>query len=119
MASILIVDDSRTSRKILRGILEDMGHTIIGEAKNGEEGVAMFKELRPDAVTMDITMPVMDGVTAMKQIHAVDANTKIITITASGQRGKIIECLKDGACEFITKPYVAEEIKETIKKKLN
>ena len=72
MAKILIVDDSRTSRKILREVLEEAGHEIVGEAANGEEGIIMYKELKPDAVTMDITMPVMNGLDALAIIKKED-----------------------------------------------
>lgn len=116
MANVLIVDDSRTSRRMLRNLLEEEGYTVVGEATNGQEGVQMFQQLKPDAVTMDITMPVLDGVEAMKMIHALNPATKIIMITAAGQQNKIIECLRDGASEFITKPFDANEIKETLKK---
>lgn len=114
MADILIVDDSRTSRKILRGILENAGHTVVGEAKNGEEGIEMFKQLSPDLVTLDITMPVVDGVAAMKSIRALSTEVKIVMITAAGQRDKVITCLKDGADEFITKPLDAGKIEAAI-----
>lgn len=105
MAKILIVDDSRTSRKILRMMLEEAGHTIIGEAINGEEGYLMFKELRPELVTMDITMPRMDGIEALQLIKKADNDAKVIMITAAGQESKMLSAIKYGAQEFITKPF--------------
>ncbi len=118
MANILIVDDSRTSRKMLRNLLEGEGHTIIDEATNGEEAVKKFQSLKPDLVTMDITMPLVDGVEAMKMILALDKTAKVVMITAAGQKDKIISCLKEGASEFITKPFDSKEVIETITKVL-
>lgn len=119
MANILIVDDSRTSRKILRTLIESQGHTVVGEGKNGQEGVQLFQQLKPDLVTMDITMPILDGAEAMKMIRALSSEVKIVMITAAGQRNKIIECLRDGANEFLTKPLDENEVKATIDKVLN
>lgn len=116
MANILIVDDSRTSRKILRGILEENGHVIIDEAKNGQEGVQKFQACKPDVVTMDITMPVLDGMEALKMIKAFNSNAKVIMVTAAGQKNKMIECIKLGADEFLTKPFDKSEIAAVVAK---
>lgn len=105
MAKILIVDDSRTSRKILRTLLEAEGHEIIMEATNGEEGVNYFKQSSPDIVTMDITMPIMDGIEATKRIMAENKDAKIIMVTAAGQQNKMMDAIRAGAKEFITKPF--------------
>lgn len=110
MANILIVDDSRTSRKILRSILEEKGHTVVDEAVNGEEGVRKFQEQKPDIVTLDITMPIVDGIEALKMIMALKKDAKVVMITAAGQKEKMVECVKNGASEFITKPFDKEEI---------
>ena len=83
MAKILLVDDSKTSRKILKGILEESGHEIIGEAVNGEDGIAKYKELKPELTTMDITMPVLDGLEALRQIMEYDKSAKVIMVTAA------------------------------------
>ncbi len=114
MATVLMVDDSRTSRKILRAVLEHGGHTIVAEAANGEEGYLKFKELHPDIVTMDITMPVMDGIEALTLIRKADENAKVIMITAAGQKEKMVEALKRGAEEFITKPFDEAEVLATV-----
>lgn len=116
MAKILIVDDSRTSRKILRNLLEDAGHTIVGEATNGMEGVSQYKELKPDITTMDITMPELDGIESLKLIKEADKDAIIVMISAAGQKNKMIEAVKYGASEFIAKPFVAEEITDVIEK---
>ena len=116
MAKILIVDDSRTSRKILRVILQDAGFEICGEASNGEEGVALYKELRPDVVTLDITMPVLDGVGALKQIVEFDKDAKAIMVTAAGQKNNVVEAIRCGAFEFVTKPFDEAIILDVINK---
>lgn len=116
MSKILIVDDSRTSRKILRGILEDAGHEIVGEAVDGSDGVIKFKQLKPDLVTLDITMPVMDGLSALKSIKEIDADAKVIMVTAAGQQNKMVEAIKLGASEFVTKPFEGEDIVKLVNK---
>ncbi len=116
MAKILIVDDSRTSRKMLRNILESNGHEIVDEAVNGQDGVQKFQALKPDVVTLDITMPIVDGVEALKMIKALDGNSKVIMVTAAGQKNKMIDCIKAGANEFLTKPFDQQEIIDVIAK---
>ncbi|MDE7251824.1 MAG: response regulator [Acetatifactor sp.] len=110
MANIMIVDDSRTSRRILREILERNGHTIVGEATNGEEGYLKYKELKPEVVTMDITMPVMDGVESLSLIKKENPDAKVLMITAAGQREKMLDSVKRGAEEFVVKPFNEAEI---------
>ncbi len=105
MANILIIDDSRTSRKMLINILVNAGHTIAGEANDGISGVEMYKQLKPDIVTMDITMPVLDGIGALKQIMEYDVSAKVIMVTAAGQQNKMVEAIKIGANDFVTKPF--------------
>lgn len=81
MAKILIIDDSRTSRKILRGILEEAGHEIVDEAVDGQDGVEKYKQTKPEITTLDITMPVMDGLEALKNIKEFDSSAKVIMVT--------------------------------------
>lgn len=114
MASVLIVDDSRTSRKILRTLLEENGHSVAGEAKDGQEGVALAKELKPDVITLDITMPVLDGIGALELIKQDDPNARVIMVTAAGQKDKIVKAVKLGASEFVSKPYEPKLILDTI-----
>ena len=116
MANILIVDDSRTSRKILRRILEEAGHTVIGEAVNGEEGYLKYQELNPDLVTLDITMPKMDGLEALRLIKKYDENAVAIMITAAGQKEKMILAIKSGASDFISKPYEGSDVLSVLDK---
>jgi two-component system chemotaxis response regulator CheY len=119
MANILMVDDSRTSRKILKDILERNGHTVVGEATNGQEGYDSFVKLKPELVTMDITMPVMDGIEGLKLIHKSDPDAKVIMITAAGQNEKIKEAIDSGAAEFVTKPLDEKVVIAAIDKVLS
>jgi len=115
MAKILIVDDSRTSRRILKGLLEGEGYEIVGEAVNGQEGYDKYVELKPDLVTMDITMPVMTGVESLKKIKGDFPEAKVIMVSAAGQQHNMLEAVQSGAAEFIAKPFDADEIKRVIK----
>ena len=110
MGKILLVDDSRTSRKILRGILEGAGHEIVAEAVDGQDGVDKYGEFSPQVVTMDITMPVMDGLEALRIIKENDSKAKVIMVTAAGQQNKMLDAIKHGASEFVTKPFEAEAV---------
>lgn len=116
MAKIMIVDDSKTSRRILKGILEECGHEVICEAENGEIGYLKYKELKPDIVTMDITMPKMDGLECLKLIKHVDEDAKVVMVTAAGQKDKMVEAIKNGAAEFLSKPFEKESIKKALDK---
>ena len=116
--TVVIVDDSGMSRKILRDILEEAGYAVLAEATDGLEGVLAYKTYYPDIITLDITMPNMDGTEALKEIKAYDSNAKVIMITAAGQQHKVIEALKLGAKRFITKPFDKEEILKNIEEVL-
>lgn len=108
--TVLVVDDSKMSRTMLKNILEKVGYSVIGESTNGAEAVEAYKKNKADIVTLDITMPVMGGIEALKQLLAYDPSVKVIMITAAGQQSKLIEALKIGAKKFITKPFEKEEI---------
>lgn len=114
MKNVLIVDDSRTSRRILKDILERAGYNIVGEAINGKEGVETYARLLPDIVTMDITMPEMDGIEALRQIKKDFPDSKVVMITAAGQKDKMMEAVKLGATEFVSKPFVEETVIEAL-----
>lgn len=116
MAKILIIDDSRTSRKILRGMLEEAGHEIVDEGVDGQDGFEKYKVHQPDIVTLDITMPVMDGLESLKCIKEFDKNAKVIMVTAAGQQSKMVEAIKLGASEFVTKPFEKDNILKLIDK---
>ena len=114
MAKILIVDDSRTSRRMLRNILTENGHEVIGEAENGQIGYEKFIELEPDIVTLDITMPVLDRLGALEKIMTLNEEANVIMVTAAGQKEKMVEAIKRGATEFIQKPFEPEQILSVI-----
>ena len=116
MATVLVVDDSRTSRKMLKEVLTEIGFEIVGEAVNGEDGFIKYKELRPDLVTLDITMPKLDGIEALQLIRKENPEAHCVMITAAGQRDKMIQAVKYGAAEFITKPYEKDEVAKVLKK---
>ncbi|MBD3174364.1 MAG: response regulator [Armatimonadia bacterium] len=118
MAQILIVDDAMFMRVTLRNMLTKEGHEICGEAENGEEAVAKYHELKPDVVTMDITMPKMDGIAAVKEILSTDPDAKIIMCTAMGQKNMVLEAIQAGAKDFIVKPFQPERVTEGIQKVL-
>ena len=114
MKNVLIVDDSRTSRRILRDILDRAGYKIVGEAINGKEGVEMYEKLLPDIVTMDITMPEMDGIEALRAIRKSHPDAVVVMVTAAGQKDKMMEAVKIGAAEFVSKPFIEETVLEAL-----
>ena len=119
MAKILICDDSAFMRMMLRKVLEDNGHEIIGEAGDGKQAVQMYRQLTPELTTMDITMPKMDGIEAVKHIHEEDPVARIIMVTAIGQRSVIADAIKAGASDFIVKPFEPSQVVATINKVLD
>jgi Response regulator containing CheY-like receiver domain and AraC-type DNA-binding domain len=110
MAKILIVDDSLIQRINLKKLLTANGHEIVGECSNGAEAVKKYRELMPDLVTMDITMPEMNGLEALRIILGDNPKAKVIMISALGQEDKILEALGIGALHYITKPYEPEQV---------
>jgi two-component system, chemotaxis family, chemotaxis protein CheY len=105
MAKILIVDDAKFMRMTLSNILKKANHEIVGEGENGKEAVELYRMLRPDVVTLDITMPVMNGLEAVKAIKQEDPNAKIIICSAMGQQKMVVEAIEAGALDFIVKPF--------------
>ena len=116
MSKILIVDDTIIMRITLRKILEKNGHEVIGEAENGLIAIKKYKELSPDIVTMDITMPEMDGIKSTKMIKEIDHNAKIIIVSAMGQESFVREAIMSGAKGFILKPFKEDSVIETLRK---
>ncbi|MBU5454624.1 MULTISPECIES: response regulator [Eubacteriales] len=116
MTRVLIVDDASFMRMMIKDILQKNGFDVIAEASNGLEAVELYKKERPDVVTMDITMPDMDGIEAVKQIRAFDPNAKIIMCSAMGQQSMVMDAIKSGAKDFIVKPFQADRVLEAIRK---
>lgn len=116
MARILITDDAAFMRMMVKDILTKGGHDVVGEAENGKQAVEKYKELKPDLVTMDITMPEMDGIEALKAIKAEDANAKVIMCSAMGQQAMVLEAIQNGARDFIVKPFQPDKVLDSIGK---
>ena len=110
MARVLVVDDAAFMRKMVTDALTGGGHEIVGEAGNGVEAVARYQELRPDVMTLDITMPEKDGIAALKEIMAADPAAKVIMCSALGQEAKVIESIRSGAKDFVVKPFQQDRV---------
>ncbi|HEY4552918.1 MAG TPA: response regulator [Bacillaceae bacterium] len=115
---ILVVDDAAFMRMMVKDILTKNGFDVVGEAADGAQAVEKYKELKPDLVTMDITMPEMDGITALKEIRQFDSAAKIIMCSAMGQQAMVIDAIQAGAKDFIVKPFQADRVIEAIQKTL-
>jgi len=116
MAKILVTDDAAFMRMQLKDILTKLGHEVIGEAENGLDAIEQYKKLAPEIITMDITMPEMDGIEAVKEIRKINPDVKIIMCSAMGQQGMVVEAIQAGAEDFIVKPFTPERIKEALEK---
>jgi len=115
----LIVDDAAFMRMMLRDILAKNGFDVVGEAENGKVAVQMYGELKPDVVTMDITMPEMDGIAAVKEIKAASPEAKVVMVSAMGQQAMVIEAIRSGAADFIVKPFQPDRVLEALGKALS
>ncbi|CAM3751297.1 response regulator [Alkalicoccus chagannorensis] len=116
--SVLIVDDAAFMRMMIKDILEKNDFRVVGEAADGAEAVTQYKEHSPDLVTMDITMPEMDGITALKEIKKHDPSANVIMCSAMGQQAMVIDAIQAGAKDFIVKPFQADRVMEAIDKTL-
>lgn len=117
MALVLVVDDAAFMRMRLRKVLEEDGHEVI-EASNGNEAVAAYDEHKPDIALMDITMPEMDGLEALRIIRSKHPDAKIIMCSALGQESTVIEAIKSGAKDFIVKPFQPDVVTGAVKKQV-
>jgi two-component system chemotaxis response regulator CheY len=118
MAKILIVDDAEFLRMRISKMLIGDGYEVV-EAENGAVAVEKYKEIKPDVVLMDITMPEMDGLTALKQIRAYDPKARVVMLTALGQESVVLEAIKSGARDFVVKPFERERVLNAITKLLS
>jgi two-component system chemotaxis response regulator CheY len=111
---VLIADDAAIMRAMIKNILTDNGFEVVGEAADGEEAVAKYLELRPDIITMDIVMPKLDGINAVKSILSKDPGAKILMCSSLGQQQMVVDAIRAGAKAFITKPFEAPKLLETV-----
>ena len=118
MARILIVDDAAFMRNNLKHILIEAGHEVADKAVDGVDAVTKYSEVKPDLVTMDITMPNMDGIEALKQITASDPASRVVMCSAMGQESLVVEAITSGARDFVVKPFQDERVIEAIGKAL-
>ena len=116
---VLIVDDAAFMRMMIKDILRKGGYDVVGEAEDGARAIEKFKELRPDLVTMDITMPDMDGITAVKEIRKLNPEAVIIMCSAMGQQAMVIDAIQAGAKDFVVKPFQPDRVLEAVRKVLS
>ncbi len=119
MKKVLIVDDAAFMRMAIKNILVKHDYDVVDEAENGLAGFNKYKDLKPDLVTMDITMPELDGLAALKQIMAFDPNAKVVMVSAMGQEQMVMEAIKSGAKSFIVKPFKEDHVIQTLSKLLH
>ncbi len=116
MAGVLVVDDAAFVRLTIKKMLEAHDHHVAGEAENGEEAIRKYKEIKPDVVLLDLTMPEMNGVEALRQIIAYDPNAKIIICSAMGQQAMVVNAIESGAIDFVVKPFEEERLIKSVEK---
>jgi two-component system chemotaxis response regulator CheY len=115
---VLVVDDSMLMRRIIADVLKSTGWEVVAEARNGQEAVALYGEYRPDAVTLDIVMPGTNGMFALERILQADPRANIVVISALNQTKLISEAIRKGAHDFIAKPFLPEQVQETLNRSL-
>ena len=118
MARVLVVDDAAFMRKMVSDALAKGGHEVIGQAGNGVEALEQFRELRPDLMTLDITMPKKDGLATLKDLMELDPSAKVIMCSALGQESKVLESIKLGAKDFVVKPFQPDRVIDAVAKAL-
>jgi len=116
--TVMLVDDAAFMRMMLKDILSNNGYQVIGEAENGQVAVEKYSDLKPDITIMDITMPEMDGLQAVKEIRSRDPQARVIMCSAMGQQAMVIEAIQSGAKDFVVKPFQAERVLEAVAKAL-
>lgn len=116
MKRLLVVDDALIMRKLIRGVAVEAGWEIAGEAGNGEEAVRLYEQLRPDLVTMDLVMPVMGGLEALRLIREMDPEARVIVVTAVDQKQTLMDAIRDGATDYIVKPFERSRVLNLLRK---
>ncbi|MFS8637423.1 MAG: response regulator [Gemmatimonadota bacterium] len=116
--TVLICDDAIFMRSMIADILKQAGFEVVGEAETGAEAVARYRELKPDLVTMDIVMPDMGGIDAVRQIMAEDPNAKVLMCSAMGQQALVVEAIQAGARDFVVKPFQPSRVLEAVQRVL-
>ncbi|WP_280771071.1 response regulator [Salipaludibacillus daqingensis] len=119
MTKLLITDDAAFMRMTLKKMVTDAGYEVVAEAENGQKAVELFDEHRPDLVTMDITMPEMNGIEALEKIKAIDPKAKVLMCSAMGQQNMVVDAIQKGAIDFIVKPFDEHRIKEALEKAIS
>ncbi|HMF35161.1 MAG TPA: response regulator [Isosphaeraceae bacterium] len=110
MKRLLVVDDALFMRKLICGVAAEAGWQVVGEATNGEQAVALYEQLKPDLVTMDLVMPIMGGLEALRKIRELDSQAQIVVVTALDQKQALLDSIRDGALDFIVKPFQRERV---------
>lgn len=116
MATVMVVDDASFMRQILKHMLQEDGHEVVAEASSGEEAVRLYQQLRPELITMDVTMPEMNGIQTLYKLRSVDPDVKVIMCSARSQKNTVIEAVQAGALDYIVKPFQRERLLEMIGK---
>jgi len=115
---VLIVDDAAFMRMMIKNVLTQNGYEVAGEASNGQEALVLYDKLKPDLVTLDITMPEMDGIQTLKELLKMDPSANVIMVTAMGQQQLVIEAIQVGAKDFVVKPFQPDRLLEAVRKAL-
>lgn len=110
MARVLVVDDAAFMRRVISDMLLEHGHEVVGEAADGFEALEVFKAARPDVTTLDITMPELDGLAALREMLAYDPGAKVVVCSALGQESKVLDAIRSGAKDFVVKPFQPERL---------
>jgi two-component system chemotaxis response regulator CheY len=116
MKRLLVVDDALFMRKLIRGVANEAGWDVVGEAGDGQEAVALYQQLRPDLVTMDLVMPVMGGLESLRQIREIDPHAQVVVVTALDQKQALMDSIRDGAIDFIVKPFEKQRVLNLLRK---
>lgn len=116
MLRVMIVDDSMIIRRNIANMVSALGHKVVGEAKDGLEAISIFARLKPDVVTMDIAMPEMDGIAALRELKKIDKNIKVIMITSQGQEHMVLDSIKNGASGYLLKPIEMSKFQSLLRK---